>query len=173
MHKFAVCLVAGLMVFGIGLGWSQGPGGKDGFKKGQGFEKKGMGPGFELGRVMPPPLMEILELSENQKKQIGDLEREVKARLLKILNAEQKNKVQNFKGPPNFKEDGKGKEKGGDKKDGQEKNGDKQAANSIKPQGAIVWFANVDQGLAEAQRTGKPILLVSAAPHCAGVPGVW
>jgi hypothetical protein len=28
-------------------------------------------------------------------------------------------------------------------------------------------------GLAEAKRTGKPILFVSAAPHCAGVSGMW
>jgi hypothetical protein len=37
----------------------------------------------------------------------------------------------------------------------------------------IAWFATWDSGLREAQRTGKPILLVAAAPHCAGVSGVW
>ena len=40
--------------------------------------------------------------------------------------------------------------------------------------GAIIqWFATLDRGLAEAKRTGKPILLVSGAPHCAGVSGMW
>jgi len=37
----------------------------------------------------------------------------------------------------------------------------------------IAWFGSLDQGLAEAKRTNKPILLISAAPHCHGVPGVW
>ena len=40
--------------------------------------------------------------------------------------------------------------------------------------GAIIqWYATLDRGLAEARRTGKPILLVSGAPHCAGVSGMW
>lgn len=37
----------------------------------------------------------------------------------------------------------------------------------------IQWFATLDRGLAEARRTGKPILFVSAAPHFAGVSGMW
>jgi hypothetical protein len=40
--------------------------------------------------------------------------------------------------------------------------------------GAIIqWFATLDRGLAEAKRTGKPILFVSGAPHCSGVSGMW
>jgi len=38
---------------------------------------------------------------------------------------------------------------------------------------SIQWYATLDRGLAEAKRTGKPILFVSAAPHCAGVSGMW
>lgn len=37
----------------------------------------------------------------------------------------------------------------------------------------IQWFGVLNDGLAEAKRTGKPILLVSAACQCAGVPGMW
>ena len=37
----------------------------------------------------------------------------------------------------------------------------------------IVWHGTWKGGLAEAQRTGKPIMLVSAAPQCHAVPGVW
>ena len=37
----------------------------------------------------------------------------------------------------------------------------------------IQWFATLESGQDEANRTGKPILLVSAAPHCAGVSGIW
>ena len=39
--------------------------------------------------------------------------------------------------------------------------------------GGIAWYATLDSGLREAKRTGRPILLVAAAPHCAGVSGIW
>ena len=37
----------------------------------------------------------------------------------------------------------------------------------------IAWFGTMDAGRAAAEKTGRPILLVSAAPHCRAVPGVW
>ncbi|MEZ4537353.1 MAG: hypothetical protein R3D26_20490 [Cyanobacteriota/Melainabacteria group bacterium] len=37
----------------------------------------------------------------------------------------------------------------------------------------IGWIPTWKQGIAEANRTKKPILLVSAAPQCGGVPGEW
>lgn len=37
----------------------------------------------------------------------------------------------------------------------------------------IAWFGTWDGALAEATRTGRPILLMSAAPACREVPGVW
>ena len=37
----------------------------------------------------------------------------------------------------------------------------------------IQWFGNWGQAKAEAKRTGRPILLTSAAPQCSGVPGMW
>jgi len=37
----------------------------------------------------------------------------------------------------------------------------------------IAWHGTWKGGLAEAARTGKPILLLSAAPQCHSVPGVW
>ena len=39
--------------------------------------------------------------------------------------------------------------------------------------GKIAWHGTWKGGLAEAQRTGKPIMLVSAVPQCHSVPGVW
>ncbi|MBL8727051.1 MAG: hypothetical protein JNM25_01380 [Planctomycetes bacterium] len=39
--------------------------------------------------------------------------------------------------------------------------------------GGIAWFGTWQQGLAEARRTGRPILLMAATPQCHGVPGVW
>ena len=38
---------------------------------------------------------------------------------------------------------------------------------------SIAWFGSWEAGLAEAERTGRPILLMSAAPQCHGVPGMW
>ena len=43
----------------------------------------------------------------------------------------------------------------------------------VKDAAPIAWYATLARGLAEAKRTGKPILFVSAAPHCAGVSGMW
>ena len=37
----------------------------------------------------------------------------------------------------------------------------------------IAWFGTIDGALAAAERTHRPILLVSGAPHCQLVPGVW
>lgn len=37
----------------------------------------------------------------------------------------------------------------------------------------IAWFGTLDAGLAEAKRSGRPILLISGAPQCLGVPGIW
>jgi hypothetical protein len=39
--------------------------------------------------------------------------------------------------------------------------------------GGIQWFATLESGLRVARQGGRPILLVAAAPHCAGVPGIW
>jgi hypothetical protein len=41
------------------------------------------------------------------------------------------------------------------------------------PPAAIQWFAAWDDGLREAKRTRRPILLVAAAPHCHEVSGLW
>ena len=37
----------------------------------------------------------------------------------------------------------------------------------------IAWYGVLSDGLKEAKRTGKPILLITAAPQCSGVPGMW
>ena len=41
------------------------------------------------------------------------------------------------------------------------------------PGGGIAWFGTWKQGAAEARRSGRPILLISAAPHCHSVSGIW
>lgn len=45
-------------------------------------------------------------------------------------------------------------------------------AVAVRPPG-IQWFTELKQGLGEAARTGRPILFVSAAPSCGGIPGNW
>lgn len=37
----------------------------------------------------------------------------------------------------------------------------------------IAWFGTWEAAKAEAKRTGRPILFMSAAPQCQSVPGVW
>ena len=37
----------------------------------------------------------------------------------------------------------------------------------------IAWYGVLTDGIDEAKATGKPIMLLSAAPQCAGVPGMW
>ena len=45
--------------------------------------------------------------------------------------------------------------------------------NSRKVVTGIAWYGVLKDGLAEAKRTGKPILLITAAAQCGGVPGMW
>ena len=194
MQKYLAGIATlGLICF-MGLSvWSQpqdgkgGPGkegGKD-FKKGPGGDKKGPPMGFELCKVLPPHIADTLELSVDQLKQIAELEKEVKTKLTKILTDGQIKKVETSRGLG--KMDGKeGKGKEGKDKDGKGDKGKDGAApdkKSSQPRPAmdsklqkpaqIQWYASLDGGLKEAQRTGLPILLLSAAPHCAGVSGTW
>ena len=37
----------------------------------------------------------------------------------------------------------------------------------------VAWYGTLASARAEAKRTGKPIMFVSAAPHCGTTPGVW
>ena len=37
----------------------------------------------------------------------------------------------------------------------------------------IAWYGVLKEGFLEAKRTGKPILFITAAPQCGGVPGMW
>ncbi len=199
MQKYLAGIATlGLICF-MGLSvWSQpqdgkgGPGkdgGKDS-KKGPGGDKKGPPMGFELGKVLPPHIADTLELSEDQLKQIADLEKDVKAKLTKILTSGQVKKVESSKGLGKMDgKEGKGKEgkdkegKGKDGKGDKGKDGDAPDKKSSQPRPAmdsklqkpaqIQWYASLDGGLKEAQRTGLPILLLSAAPHCAGVSGTW
>jgi Spy/CpxP family protein refolding chaperone len=53
-------------------------------------------PGFHL---LPPPLAQQLNLTDDQKSQIADLEKETKAKLEKILTADQLKQLKSFRPP--------------------------------------------------------------------------
>jgi hypothetical protein len=156
---------------------SQPPGDKKGpGKKGPPGGPGGPPPGFQLGKVLPPHIREDLDLSEEQEKQLEALEKEVKNRLMKILSVKQQKQIEKLRnrrpGPPG---DGPGGDRDGDKGDRKKGKGDRErdSASTLAPAKGIQWFSTWESGVQEARRTGKPILLVSAAPHCAGVPGIW
>lgn len=151
-------------------------------------------PPFQPGRVLPPPIRRELGLSSDQQKQLDALEKEVKQRLLKILTATQRRKLRQMaQRGPGQRSRGRGE---GPNRDGSPPDGDRgqdrdappprrdrdpsppdQTSKKNAPQNSssagIQWFATWQSGLQEARRTGKPILLVSGAPHCAGVSGIW
>ncbi len=37
----------------------------------------------------------------------------------------------------------------------------------------VQWFTELRAGLEEARRTGRPVMLLAAAPSCGGVSGMW
>jgi len=46
-------------------------------------------------------------------------------------------------------------------------------ATPLAAQERINWFGTWEAGLQQARQTGRPILLVAAAPQCHGVSGVF
>lgn len=135
---------------------------------------KGKGRRFQPGTVIPPHVVEDLDLSDAQSASIRELEKEVKARLEKILTPEQLQKIRDARppmggpgGPPGGFDGPPGAGRGAPK--GPSANDEVNAGKS----GGIQWFSTWQSAKAEAARTGRPILLVSAAPHCAGIPGIW
>jgi hypothetical protein len=207
------CLTTGLAAVAllacmVAVAASQRP--DDGDRKGPG--KKGPPPkGFVLGKLLPPHIMDELELTPQQEKQLRELEQETRKKLEKILTPEQRKLIEKLgrrrPGPPGPNDDGpppggKGKGKRPPKNDDEDrppkgkgkrppkdddddrtpkgkrppkKDDDSKSQAAVKQgaAGGIAWFATWHDGLAEAKRTGKPIFLISAAPHCAGVSGIW
>ncbi len=150
---------------------SQPPGGKDRGPRGKGPKGKG-----DRLLVMPPFVRDKLELTKEQEKQLAELDREVRAKLKKILTPQQHKQMEEAlrRGPGGPPGRGPGRPPK-DKDDGRPGRPPEEDAQAKKGEAAagIAWFATWESGLREARRTGRPILLVSAAPHCAGVSGIW
>ena len=47
------------------------------------------------------------------------------------------------------------------------------AVAASSPDARIAWFGTWESAKREARRSQRPILLVSAAPFCHSVPGMW
>jgi hypothetical protein len=176
MHRFLLMVfLGGAAMFVL----SQAPEGGFGKKKG----KDGKGPGFKVGKLFPPHIREAVDLTEEQRKKVDELEDEVREKLEKILTVDQFHRAESM-GPPPEGRDGppprideggppRGKGDGRPRPEPQPAK-ERPAETSRTPlPGGIQWFATWESGVEEASRTGKPILLVSAAPHCAGVSGIW
>jgi hypothetical protein len=101
-----------------------GPGGPGGMRGGRG--------GFEVGRLIPPPLREQLDLNEEQKQQLDALEKDVKEKLNKLLTEDQRKQLESMRnrgpggpgGPGGFGGPGGGPPRG-EGKDGQRRGGDR------------------------------------------------
>lgn len=44
---------------------------------------------------------------------------------------------------------------------------------TVQAEEEIQWFGSWKEGAAVARATNRPILLVSAAPHCRNISGIW
>jgi hypothetical protein len=127
-------ILFGIVAFGIGVLLisspvvSQPPEGKGGKDGKEGKDGKGGPPRFELGKAFPPPLLEQLNLTPAQEKELEAIEKDLKVKLDKLLTADQKQIAADFRprGPGGMGEkSGKGGmgEKGG--KGGKGAKGDK------------------------------------------------
>lgn len=43
----------------------------------------------------------------------------------------------------------------------------------VEREARVAWYGIWEDAKAEAERSGRPILLMSAAPRCNDVPGMW
>jgi len=121
---------------------------------------RGGPPKFELGKLLPPHLRDRLELTPSQQKELDAVEADLKGKLEKLLSTEQKKQIERAEPPMG------GPPSGGERP--------VQGEPKAKAEGAgIQWYTSWEAAKVEATRTNRPILLVSAAPHCAGVSGIW
>ncbi len=162
----------GLMAFLAGVALiaspavSQPPGGKDG-------KGKGASAAVKLGSALPPALVEELKLTDDQKAKLAEIEKNLKGELDKLLTDEQKKTVESYRPAGPGAKGGKGNPPAEKAPAPAEKGKPEDQTGMLPEATTIQWYATLDRGLAEANRTGKPILFVSAAPHCAGVSGMW
>ena len=106
---------------------AQPPGGPGGGKDGKGEGKGGGRGGFgrpQVGQIMPTFIQDTLKLTDDQKKQVADLQKEVDTKLQSILTDDQKKQLKEIsergfggRGGPGGPGGGFGGGRGGQKKD--------------------------------------------------------
>lgn len=146
---------------------AQPPGGGEKKEK-KGKDGKGP-PKFTPGMLFPPGLRDELKLTPEQEKAVAAMEKDLKEKLDKLLTPEQKKVIEEFRPRPPLGGPG-GPPEGAPMPKEKKQKDDGPLATA---DGGIQWFATLTDGLAEAKRTGKPLLFLSAAPHCGGIPGMW
>jgi Spy/CpxP family protein refolding chaperone len=119
-----VLFLAGLLMV-TSLSTAQPPGGGKGGQPGKGgkggFGKGGFGGGFAMpqpGQIMPTFIAERLKLTDDQKKQVETLQKDVDEKLAKILTEDQQKQLKEMKdraGRGGFGRPGGAGGKGGDK----------------------------------------------------------
>ena len=96
-------ILVGIAAFGVGVLLisspvvSQPPEGKGGKDGKDGKDGKGGPPRFELGKAFPPPLLEQLNLTPAQEKELEAIEKDLKGKLDKLLTADQKQIAADFR----------------------------------------------------------------------------
>ena len=151
----ALCVLAGVATCVVAALVMRPPEDDDRDKKGPPSK------GFVLGKLLPPHVREGIDLSDEQRKQIAELEAETRKRLEKILTPEQQARIRQLgKQPPEGKKGKKGPPR-------------EEPKEEAKAGGGIMWFTSLDAGRSEAKRTGRNRVCVDAAPSEAeaGAPG--
>jgi len=92
LRLLAMMSLIALAISVLPLAMAQPPGGRDGNEG-----RRGGPPRFELGQVFPPPLLEELNLTPAQEKELNIIKQDLKDKLEKLLTDEQKQTVENFR----------------------------------------------------------------------------
>jgi hypothetical protein len=100
----SIVAVVGLLLLAGGTLFSQPPedrdprGGRPAGRR-EGPPSGGRPGPWEPGKIMPPHVRDGLKLSTDQQRQIAELEKEVKERILKILTDDQKKQLKDLRSP--------------------------------------------------------------------------
>ena len=92
LSLFFATLLTGVVISVTSFAFGQPPRNRDGNP-----ERRGGPPRFELGEVFPPPLLDELELTADQEKELDAIKQDLKARLEKLLTDDQKQRVEDFR----------------------------------------------------------------------------
>lgn len=94
--QFGMLIFSFIAMFTASQAVSQPPGRNEGKDPNKGGPK-GPPPRFELGQVFPPPLLEELNLTPAQQKELDEIRKQLRVKLEQLLTAEQKKTIENFR----------------------------------------------------------------------------